>query len=962
MKNIFTLFACLAFTITGFSQAVYRTTGANTSFTNAASWTLFSGVDSDMDGIPDANDDVTILNGHTINTPAGKTVKSMTINNGGTFNGGGNFFGLKGDFTNNGTVSGIKLSFSGTSGTITSATPLAISSFISATSTVTIAAGTQVTCNTGSATAFQVLGASTINNNGTLICGALNNASFPSMAATFNNLSGGVLRMNVNLNNPFTLVSSNNSTINLLTGVTNLPNWTYHHLSLQGSGSTKTASATVNINGNLTNNNGVTFNLANNTLNLLGNLSNSGTISNLSTVTLNGTSNQTLTSSSTLTIPTLTSTNTNTIILNTGTYSLGSATSFVGNLTLNTATLNLNNNTLNLAKDLTNTGTISNISTINLNGSINQTLSTSAALTIPTLTCSNTNTIILNTGTYNLGNAVTFPGSLNLTTATLNLNSNTLNLAGNMTNAGTISNIQDVNFNGTGTQSISSNDLAIANLTCSNAAGVNITSGNHTITNSLAVSAGDLNAGANLITLVSDATKTAYIANSAGTISGSMIIQRFIPSRVASYAEFSSPVTSTTINDWDNELYMTINAPNDVPGFPGGDGLYGGPGEFWSVTEYNTATGTYDSILTGTTLNVGQGYNIWVADDDTQFPGRSLDTRGTPNMGTPSTMALLDSDPFFPGWNLIGNPHAAFIDWSDIVTANPGVSSYIQIYDGSGNYVDDASGPEIAPGQGFWVEVGSTMAINFPQSSKRTTTASTFFRSSTNANSDIKLRLSSNANPFYHEINLNFEDNSTIGFEKGKDITFLKSPKQIAPYIVFTDGTHKFIRNKMNTTSPLVVLPLEISTPIAGNYTIELEGLLSNGVYSEAYFINNNTKEKIEIGDANAITMYFEKGETNISYSLVLKKANVPFNFNGDDVSIFSTSDLINIKGNFETAQTVEVEVFNIVGQLVMNTTTELLPNDKITLSTTDLQSEVYLVKVTTSNNQQFTNKIVVTK
>ncbi|MBK6836167.1 MAG: T9SS type A sorting domain-containing protein [Bacteroidetes bacterium] len=166
----------------------------------------------------------------------------------------------------------------------------------------------------------------------------------------------------------------------------------------------------------------------------------------------------------------------------------------------------------------------------------------------------------------------------------------------------------------------------------------------------------------------------------------------------------------------------------------------------------------------------------------------------------------------------------------------------------------------------------------------------------------------------------------------------------------------------MNTTSALVVLPLEISTPIAGNYTIELEGLLSNGVYSEAYLVNNTTKEQLEIGDANSVSLYFEKGETNNSYSLVLKKANVPFNFNGENVSIFSTADFINIKGNFETAQTVKVEVYNIVGQLVMNTTTELLPNDRITLSTADLQSEVYVIKVTTSNNQQFTNKIVVAK
>ncbi len=332
-------------------------------------------------------------------------------------------------------------------------------------------------------------------------------------------------------------------------------------------------------------------------------------------------------------------------------------------------------------------------------------------------------------------------------------------------------------------------------------------------------------------------------------------------------------------------------------------------------------------------------------------------------MGDIPVSAIFDGgNPEFPGWNLIGNPHAAFIDWGDVVAASSNVNSNIQIYDGSGNYVDDFSNPEIAPGQGFWCEVTATTTVNFPQSSKRTTTSSSFMRASNVKNHDLKLRLSSNANWYFHEININYDADANLGYEQGKDIPFIKSPKQTAPYITFTDGTHKFIRNKMNTTSPLVVLPLEISTPIAGNYTIELEGLLSNTIYSEAYLLNNTTKEKLEIGDANAVTIYFEKGETNNNYSLVLKKTNVPFNFNGDNVSIFSTADFINIKGNFESAQTVKVEVYNIVGQLVMNTTSELLPNERITLSTADLQSEVYVVKVITSNNQQFTNKIVVAK
>lgn len=800
MKALYTLVLVCLITIKA-NSATFNSTGATTNWSISTSWSVVSGVDAD--GIPDADDDLTILNGHTIIlTAASSFCKSLTINNGATFNGAARQIYVYGSLTNSGTFSGApRFYFVNTgSASLTSASSITFTLLGLINTQLTIPSGT--TINGGASQALQIRQNSTLNNNGNITCFGLTNSG--TSGNTLNNLNGSTFTTTANISVPITINNSASSTFTLNKTATSIPTCTFHHLVLAGSVSSKSATAALNVNGNLTINSGVTLNLATNALNLKGNLTNNGTISNPSAVTFSGTTAQ----------------------------SIG----FV-------------------------------------------------------------------------------------------------------------------------------NNLAFTDLTSSNPAGVSITSGTHTISNSLTVSAGDLNLGANRFTLLSNGTKTAYIGNSAGTISGSMIIQRYLPARTASYTDLSSPVTSTTIDDWDDELFMTIGAPNDVAGYPGGDGMNSPPNEFYSVTQYNTSTDWFDSILTGHTLEVGRGYTAWIADDETSFPGRSIDTRGTPNMGTPSYNAAYDAGNLnYPGWNLIGNPHAAFIDWTDVVAASSNLNTNIQIYDGSGNYVDDLSGPEIAPGQGFFCEVTANTTISFPQSCKRTTTSSTFMRSKKGNVSDLRLRLSSSANPYYHQVNINFDNTASLSYEKGSDIPFIKSPKQKAPYIVFTDGTQKFIRNKMNTNSSLVVLPLEISTPIEGNYTIELEGLLSNCVYSEAYLINNTTKEQLEIGDANAVTIYFEKGETNNNYSLVLKKANVPFNFNGESVAIFSTADFINIKGNFETAQTVKVEVYNIVGQLVMNTTAELLPNDRITLPTTDLQSEVYVVKVTTASNQQFTNKIVITK
>ncbi|MDP2385514.1 MAG: T9SS type A sorting domain-containing protein [Bacteroidota bacterium] len=869
-------------------SATFNTTGATTNWSAATTWTEVVG--DDADNIPDEDDDVVILNTHTASLSATISyAKSVTINNGGTLTHNNRKLYMYGDLSNSGTFTGpANIAFFNCTASITSGSTLNFGLTTNtgiltiSNSVVTVIAGTSINISNGS---INVASNSTLNNNGTITVKTLkpNGGS----ANILNNNAGSSLVFVVNHIPSVNLTLNNNltSTVTLNNNVSAVPNYTYGRLTLAGSGSSKTVASALNVNGILTVNSGVTMNLGNNTLNLGGDLANSGTISNISTFNLNGTANQTLTSSSALTIPTLTVPNTNTIILNSGTFNNTTSNSFSSGLTLNAAGI-------------------------------------------------------------------------------FNLNSLPLNLAGSLSNSGTISNLVDANFNGTTAQSISSTQsLAFDDLTCSNAGGVTFTAGNHTITNSLTVSTGNLDVGTNLVTLVSDATKTAYIANSAGTMSGSMIVQRNLPARTASYSDLSSSCTSLTIDDWDNELYMSIGAPNDVPGFPGGDGSAGG---FISVTEYNTATDAYDNIYTGEVLNVGQGYSVWIADDMASFPGRTIDSRGTPNMGNVPIAAVFDAgNPSFPGWNLIGNPHAAFIDWADVVAASSNVDPEIQIYDGSGNYVN-ATNPEIAPGQGFWCFVTTNTTVNVPQSAKTTTTSSAFMRTAHVKNYDLKLRLSSGSNPYYHEIKVVYDNKATSKYEQGKDIPFIKSPRQVAPYMTFIDGDMKFIENNVNAEETNLVLPLQIKAPIAGNYVIELEGLLSNTEYTSAYIFNTLTNEKFEINDASAVNVYFEQGQISNDFNLVLsKKKSESLNSAleiSENVSIFATSDNINIKGNLDETQEVKIEVLNIMGQLILEKTEMLTTNSTILLSTSELSSEVYVVKVTTKDNKQFTNKIIVTK
>ncbi len=968
IKNILTGITFLLLGSNLFAQGTFNSTGASTDFSNATAWTLTGG--SDADGIPDINDDVTILNGHTIGlTVANSFAKSITINVGGTFQNANRAIILAGNFTNNGTFSGPgRMSFQNCTATISSATTLNFStvantgiiSLINA--TVNQAVGTTINLATGE---LDIFTGSTYNNNGTVNVRLLKTSGSNNH---LNNNAASTILLVSNYTPVAALSISNNITSNfiLFNSITQIPNLTYGNLILQGSGTTKAALGVVTINGNLTNNSGVTMNMASFTLNLGGNVSNSGTLSNIAAVNFTGTTNQTVASPQVHNITVLTSTNTNTIILNSGTYNISTSASFLGNLNINAGgvTLNMNSNPFTLTGNLTNIGVMSNLNAFNLNGTTTQNISSTTALSIPVLNSTNTATVNITNGTYTIGTSATFTRNLTLNGASVvfNLNSKPLTIGGNLTNtSGTISNAAAVTCNGVTAQTISFvNDQAFTDFTASNAAGVSITTGNHTISGVLTVNSGMLTVNANKITLLSDAAKTASIGQSTGTISGSMIVQRFVSGRPTNYHDFSPVVASTTIDDWDDELYMSIGAPNNAPGYAGGDGSAGGS---YSVFTYNPAAQTYNRVLTGTTLSVGKGYDVYLGDDAVTWPGRAFDTRGVPNMGTVNVAVSSAGDHY----NLVGNPHQSYVQWSSVLAASTQLDPTIQMLDNSGNYVDYSGSVEIAAGQGFFCYAnGATSALVFPQSAKTSTSNSNFNRTGYEKNYDLKLRMSSNINPYYHEIKIVYDNKATSKFDKGIDITFLQSNMIEAPSVTFIDGDIRTIRNHINTNENLVVMPLLINSPIEGNYTFELEGLFSTEDYSSAYLVDNESNKQYSINDAEPVALYMEANKAYNNYSLVLSKKKtsttselVDYN---ENVSIFGTSENINIKGNLSTAQEINVKVYNTIGQLVMEKSDVIAPNTTLSLSALSLTSDVYIVKVTTADGKQFTNRVVVAK
>src|SRR5690606_14671163 len=124
-------------------------------------------------------------------------------------------------------------------------------------------------------------------------------------------------------------------------------------------------------------------------------------------------------------------------------------------------------------------------------------------------------------------------------------------------------------------------------------------------------------------------------------------------------------------------------------------------------------------------LESGRGYAVYMYSTGTP----TLSTRGTLRTGDVNiTLTATGSEPAAAGFNLVGNPYPAPIDW-DLVSTRGGVSSTIAIKDnvdnagaGAGYFVYCGRGGRsvgaftgvIASGHPFWVESTVNTTLPFP--------------------------------------------------------------------------------------------------------------------------------------------------------------------------------------------------------------------------------------------------------
>lgn len=395
----------------------------------------------------------------------------------------------------------------------------------------------------------------------------------------------------------------------------------------------------------------------------------------------------------------------------------------------------------------------------------------------------------------------------------------------------------DVTFNGTSESQTISNVSEYQNLTINNTHSTDrvVSKSNVIVNNTLSLKNGDLVM----------ASGTNLIAPSRSLSGGTIRFQLELSS--PGWYNLSSPVASTYKDFLDSII---------TQGYPGAFYSTGSnPGDTLqpNVLYYKESVGGTDNEhwrvidAASDTVTEARGHFVYVFGDvsnDTLYEratphtlevgGREFDGNGsTVNFDiTYTDTATSDSITANRGWNLVGNPYGATIDWDDEANwTKTNMDSVIYVWDQSTNDYLTWNGVDgslsnglIAPFQGFWVKAnGSSPALSVNNSAK--TTGGQFHGKSEREPASIAFKLQ--AGDLEETMHLTL---SSIG-RYGKDprdafrLLPFDTRTYLTLYTTLKNGVQLSINNLPRIFGKEVDIPVYVGgfkngAPLGGNYTL----------------------------------------------------------------------------------------------------------------------------------------------
>ena len=485
---------------------------------------------------------------------------------------------------------------------------------------------------------------------------------------------------------------------------------------------------------------------------------------------------------------------------------------------------------------------------------------------------------------------------------------------------------------------------------------------------------GDLTTSGRAFTLFSDATGSAMVVNTSGAVVGNAIVQRYItPTNAGNgYRHYASPVASTTVNDLAttgftpvvNPAYNLAANPYAVTPFPTVFGYNGSRLSSASALSSAFDFGWESPTALTDALTPGLGYSV-------NIPGTQLvDFVGTLNNGPISRPNLVRGPQADAGWQLLGNPYPAPLNWDATGTSTTGLDAAVYVFRSSGpyagtyaSYVRNGTGTnggtaQLAAMQGFFVRTTSAStpgSFNFTNAVRLTSYASPTFQRTASTDPLVRLALSAATGPADEAV-VSFNSTATTGFDPTADAYKLVASG--TPVLASELGTADLL--SINALPALgtatVAVPLRVQAPQAGSYTLKATELLNLPAGISAYLRDAQTGTMFDLSQSAGYTVNLAAGAALAGRFTLLLSGNQPLASASaaisQQVTVFpNPAHAGNISLSLPSTlsqQAIEVSLLNALGQSVAHHTLPASSDAVRTLALPELAPGIYTVRLQT--------------
>jgi len=480
---------------------------------------------------------------------------------------------------------------------------------------------------------------------------------------------------------------------------------------------------------------------------------------------------------------------------------------------------------------------------------------------------------------------------------------NQLNTKGNLIVNGSLDlRKAELLLNGASPQSIDGS-FSMYDVTINNSMGVTLNSGALTLQRAMDISGGSVLATNGNLTFLSDSNETAYLKEltTGNSIQGNVTVERYLNESSGNWwYMLGSPVTGSTLADWNNELYMS--------GFTGTNS----PGGAVSVYRYDEnsilsgqtyETGYVAATNTSNALNSSEGWMVWATGSPFTIDVIGPLTTGQVQTGTLSYNSVISGTQDKKGWHLRSNPYASPVSWNNV--SKSGMTdgeAYVSKPDGNYWGVNTDGINNLYSGEAFWVRVGSAGgSLTFNENDKVVDTDDYNSRLANplKYKHPLRMELTYNNNPSYIDYSvLRFGgDSNSVNFDyvEGEAVKISNS-YGIYPNIasISPQDSIKVYYNNLNPNDAAMIIPLNIwkyyPQSKLETYTIDFKGIEEWNKNNHCLILsdsNSNYSAKLDSSNHNYSWTIFDTVQSTYLYL----NHSSPIFFDQDNISCFNENN-----------------------------------------------------------------------